>query len=423
MAMAVAIVPSAIAVPKTTTKAAGRITTTIVNTILNGVGAPSKTVGIDGDFYIDTKNLNLYGPKVKGVWKAGTSLKQVDSKSVTTVIGEAGTIGDRGPQGDKGDKGATGNTGATGSAGLTGAVGATGANGIDGAVGATGFVGAAGTIGATGATGSKGDTGLTGATGAAGATGSKGDTGLTGATGAQGIKGDAGTNGVAGAQGIKGDAGTNGTSGTNGSAGAQGVKGDTGSTGIQGATGAAGTNGSAGAQGAQGVQGVQGTTGTQGVKGDTGTTGSQGMQGDVGTVGAPGISVSYFADLGTWALGTNELNGKSDSNTFITLGIGSYTFEILVDGTFSPDTSTAMTIGMQVVTSAGTLDSWVFASDTTAYINSSGTRHYQFLIIGKIVCTGVTTLKMRAIDQYGATDNNLLTFKGRVLVNKVGSIG
>ena len=411
MAFTVAIVPSAIAVPKTTTKAAGRITTTIVNTILNGVGAPSKTVGIDGDFYIDTKNLNLYGPKVKGVWKAGTSLKQVDSKSVTTVIGEAGTIGDRGPQGDKGDKGATGNTGATGTAGLTGAVGATGA---------TGFVGAAGTIGATGATGSKGDTGLTGATGAAGATGSKGDTGLTGLTGAQGIKGDAGTNGVAGAQGIKGDAGTNGTSGTNGSAGAQGVKGDTGSTGIQGATGAAGTNGAAGAQG---VKGDTGSTGTQGVKGDTGTTGSQGMQGDVGTAGAAGISVSYFADLGTWALGTNELNGKSDSNTFITLGIGSYTFEILVDGTFSPDTSTAMTIGMQVVASAGTLDSWVFASDTTAYINSSGTRHYQFLIIGKIVCTGVTTLKMRAIDQYGATENNLLTFKGRALVNKVGSIG
>ena len=92
IAFTVAIVPSAIAVPKTTVKAAGRITTNVVNTILNGVGVPAKTVGIDGDFYIDTKNLNLYGPKVKGVWKVGTSLKQVDSKSVTTVIGEAGSI-------------------------------------------------------------------------------------------------------------------------------------------------------------------------------------------------------------------------------------------------------------------------------------------------------------------------------------------
>ncbi len=390
MAMTVAIVPSAIAVPKTSVKAAGRITTTIVNTILNGVGAPSKTVGINGDFYIDTKNLNLYGPKVKDVWKVGTSLKQVDSKSVTAVIGEPGSIGDRGPQGDKGDKGATGNTGATGSAGLTGATGATGANGIDGAIGATGFIGAAGAVGATG---------------------SKGDTGLTGAVGAQGSKGDAGTNGVAGAQGIKGDAGTNGTAGA---------------TGATGSNGAAGSNGSAGAQGIKGDTGTNGSAGAQGVKGDAGTTGTQGVQGETGTAGAAGaagISVSYFVDLGTWTLSTDLSVGTSDSNIFINLGTGSYTFEILVDGTFSPDTSAAMTIGMQVISSAGTLDFRAFASDSAAYINSYGNRHYQFLIIGKIVCTGATTLKMRAIDEHGATGNNLLIFTGRALINKVGSIG
>ena len=414
MAITVAIAPSAIAVPKTTTKAAGRITTTIVNTILNGVGAPTKTVGINGDFYIDTKNLNLYGPKVKGVWKAGTSLKQVDSKSVTAVIGEPGSIGERGPQGDKGDKGATGNTGATGSAGLTGAVGATGANGIDGSIGATGFIGAAGAIGATG---SKGDTGLTGAVGAQGI---KGDAGTNGAAGAQGIKGDAGTNGAAGAQGIKGDAGTNGAAGLNGAAGSQGIKGDAGTN------GALGTNGSAGAQGVKGDAGTNGSAGAQGIKGDTGTTGTQGVQGETGTAGAPGaagISVSYFVDLGTWTLSTDLSVGTSDSNTFISLGTGSYTFEILVDGTFSPDTSAAMTIGMQVISSAGTLDFRAFASDSAAYINSYGNRHYQFLIIGKIVCTGATTLKMRAIDEHGATGNNLLIFTGRALINKVGSIG
>ena len=411
LAITVAIAPPAIAVPKTTAKAAGRMTTTVVNTILNGSGAPSKAVGIDGDFYIDTKNLNLYGPKVKGVWKVGTSLKQTDSKSVTTVIGEPGSIGDRGPQGDRGDKGATGNTGATGSAGLNGAVGATGANGIDGEIGAPGIIGA---------TGSKGDTGLTGAVGA---TGSKGDTGLTGAVGAQGVKGDAGTNGAAGAQGTKGDTGSTGT------AGAQGIKGDVGTNGSAGAQGIKGDTGSSGAAGAQGIKGDAGTTGTQGpqgIKGDAGTTGTQGVQGETGTAGAPGaagISVSYYVDLGTWALSTNQNIGTSDSNTFITLAVGSYTFEILVDGTFSPDTATPMTIGMQVVTSAGTLDFRVFASDSAAYINSYGSRHYQFLIIGKIVCTGVTTLKMRAIDQYGATDNNLLTFTGRALINKVGSIG
>ena len=67
IATTLAITPSAIAAPKTTVKAAGRVVTTVVNTILSGAAIPTKAVGIDGDFYIDTKNMNLYGPKVKGV--------------------------------------------------------------------------------------------------------------------------------------------------------------------------------------------------------------------------------------------------------------------------------------------------------------------------------------------------------------------
>jgi len=207
IATTLAITPSAIAAPKTTVKAAGRVVTTVVNTILSGAAIPTKAVGIDGDFYIDTKNMNLYGPKVKGVWKIATSLKQAEIKSVTTVVGEQGGIGATGatgPQGDKGDKGATGSTGVAGSVGLSGA---TGAKGNDGATGASGFSGATGSIGATGA---KGDTGLTGATGAAGA---KGDTGLTGLTGLKGDTGTAGATGTTGAAGAKGDTGTAGAEG------------------------------------------------------------------------------------------------------------------------------------------------------------------------------------------------------------------
>ena len=219
IATTLAITPSAIAAPKTTVKAAGRVVTTVVNTILSGAAIPTKAIGIDGDFYIDTKNAILYGPKKKGVWKIATSLKQAELKSVTTVVGEQGGVGATGatgPQGDKGDKGATGNTGANGSAGLTGASGATGAKGNDGATGASGFsgaTGATGLIGATGpagATGLKGDTGLTGATGTAGA---KGDTGLTGLTGAKGDTGTAGAAGTTGITGAKGDTGTAGADG------------------------------------------------------------------------------------------------------------------------------------------------------------------------------------------------------------------
>ena len=195
IAATLALAPSAIAAPKTTSKAAGRVTT-IVNTILNGAGIPPKTIGINGDFYIDTKNLFLYGPKIKGAWKTGTSLKQADTKSVTTVNGEVGATGDKGAQGEKGDKGATGSTGATGSAGLPGAAGAAGAKGNDGAAGLSGSPGPAGTQGAAGASGTAG------ASGAQGAQGIKGDAGVAGAVGAQGVQGVKGDVGTAGAAGI-----------------------------------------------------------------------------------------------------------------------------------------------------------------------------------------------------------------------------
>ena len=126
------------------------------NTILNGVGAPKANIGIDGDFYIDTKLMNMYGPKKNGAWLAPVSLKGtsgVDGKNGTTSVGTtgatgatgpAGPIGPAGAKGDKGDKGDKGETGATGPAGPAGPAGA---------------AGAAGSAGATGATGPKGDTG------------------------------------------------------------------------------------------------------------------------------------------------------------------------------------------------------------------------------------------------------------------------
>jgi hypothetical protein len=45
------------------------------NTVLNGTGAPSASIGNDGDFYIDIAADVLYGPKTEGAWPAtGTSL-------------------------------------------------------------------------------------------------------------------------------------------------------------------------------------------------------------------------------------------------------------------------------------------------------------------------------------------------------------
>ncbi len=57
------------------------------NTILNGSGAPSNTLGHDGDFYLDTSADALYGPKTSGAWPA----------SGVNLVGAAGPASPSGP--------------------------------------------------------------------------------------------------------------------------------------------------------------------------------------------------------------------------------------------------------------------------------------------------------------------------------------
>jgi len=207
-------------------------TTAAVPTILNGKTPPISSIGKNGDFYIDTKNLMFYGPKKSGLWPLGISMKGADGKD-----GVDGKNGIDGKDGKNGVDGAVGKTGATGATGLTGATGATGP------IGATGMTGATGPIGLTGATGAKGETGPIGLTGAAGVAGAKGETGAAGATGAtgvqglQGIQGPQGEQGLQGIQGLKGDTGATGATGATGPAGAQGIQGATGATGATGPAG------------------------------------------------------------------------------------------------------------------------------------------------------------------------------------------
>jgi len=156
VAFVLVMAPAAIAAPKLSNNAAGRTGASVVNTILSGVGIPSKNVGINGDFYIDTKNANLYGPKTNGVWKLTTSLRALPSKVGATVPGATGTTGATGSAGASGVIGPRGLPGATGERGATGPSGATGSNGLPGTAGAPGTAGTAGATGATGPAGSSG---------------------------------------------------------------------------------------------------------------------------------------------------------------------------------------------------------------------------------------------------------------------------
>jgi hypothetical protein len=151
--LVLALAPTAIAAPNLSNKAAGRTGATVVNTILSGSGIPSKNIGINGDFYIDTKNANLYGPKTNGVWKLTTSLRPLPTKVNPTVPGATGTTGAAGVIGPRGLPGPTGEKGATGAAGTNGLPGTAGTNGLPGAPGTAGTPGTAGAPGANGSSG------------------------------------------------------------------------------------------------------------------------------------------------------------------------------------------------------------------------------------------------------------------------------
>lgn len=66
------------------------------NTVLNGVVAPT-TEGVDGDFYLLTTTMDMYGPKTAGLWGAGTSL--VGPQGIQGDPGVAGPVGPVGPPG------------------------------------------------------------------------------------------------------------------------------------------------------------------------------------------------------------------------------------------------------------------------------------------------------------------------------------
>ena len=158
---------------------AGRSTTAVVNTILNGKGAPKSSLGIDGDFYIDVRSLLIYGPKTKGKWptpqniqgptgpsgsdgKNGADGKAISTANVNTVVGPQGPQGPTGPTGPQGEKGEAGLPGAMGPAGPAGSAGASGPAGANGSTGAQGPAGATGATGATGPAGATGETGTVG---------------------------------------------------------------------------------------------------------------------------------------------------------------------------------------------------------------------------------------------------------------------
>ena len=127
------------------------------NGILSGEGPPNSSIGLDGDFYVDTLNQMIYGPKENGIWPSGKSMEGTRGpQGPPGPAGPASTVpGPPGPTGPKGDKGDTGLQGAPGAPST-----------VPGPQGPQGAQGVKGDTGDTGAKGDKGDTGAMGPVGA-----------------------------------------------------------------------------------------------------------------------------------------------------------------------------------------------------------------------------------------------------------------
>jgi hypothetical protein len=171
-------------VTKSAVKTAGRTSQApILNTFLNGLGAPNATNGIDGDFYLDTLSSNLYGPKKKGKWPL--------PRNLVGPVGPQGPVGKQGSEGKAGDKGAS-----TSSAGTQGTQGIQGVQGVSGPAGPSGPSGSQGPGGGSGGVGTQGSVGPAGAAGAQGVPGTTGTRGPVGETGTAGADGAQGTPGI-----------------------------------------------------------------------------------------------------------------------------------------------------------------------------------------------------------------------------------
>lgn len=92
------------------------------NTLQYGAGTPTPTLGNIGDFYIDTLNNRLFGPKMRTGWPAN-STPMTGPKGDTGLQGIQGPVGATGPQGPSGNTGPKGDTGAQGPKGDKGDTG------------------------------------------------------------------------------------------------------------------------------------------------------------------------------------------------------------------------------------------------------------------------------------------------------------
>ena len=105
---------------------------------------------------------------------------------------------------------------------------------------------------------------------------------------------------------------------------------------------------------------------------------------------------------------------------------GSFTFQIILDGTLSgtPPTTLSIKLEVEAVGVATNMNLQIMCTDGISFVNGSTGRRIQFVAFGTITSTATSTLlKARVSDMKGNISGLILSFNGTALITKVGSIG
>ena len=276
-----------------------------------GSGAPSDSLGVDGDYYLNVATGDVY-LKAAGAY---TIVGNIEGPQ-----GPTGATGPTGPQGNPGTPGTPGSVWREGTGAPSNSLGVDGDYYLDGATGNV-YLRSGGTYSIVcNIQGPQGPTGATGAAGTPGAAGSvwregsgapsnalgvNGDYYLDGSTGNVYLKAAGAYSIVCNIQGPQGPTGATGTPGTPGSVWREGTGAPSNSLGVNGdyyldgSTGNVYLKASGAYSVAANIQGPQGPTGATGATGAAGTPGSVWREGTGAPSNSLGVDGDYYLDGAT----------------------------------------------------------------------------------------------------------------------------
>ena len=168
--------------------------------------------------------------------------------------------------------------------------------------------------------------------------------------------------------------------------------------------------GPAGPQGPQGLQGIKGD------KGDTGDTGATGPQGEAG------ISYTKWATVPSITLDLASVNNSASQAFFTAPSAGNYTFEVIVTSVSNFSDSIQLNAEI-VIGNMAITNQYTIASFANSFANRNSGSQYGFVVIGvaESVSNGAV-FALRITNGIGMSGASV-SFNGRALVNKVGTIG